>query len=206
MSTNYYARILPTKERKERLKEFIDNNDFKKIQDEVADMYGRYQLGYEGEPIGGQVHLGKRASGWKFLWNPNCNVIRHGHMEWEDTSECSRIGRWVPEDNTMYYLYPLTKEGIKAFIDREDVVIYDEYGDKQDKEEFWNMALNWSPDGFDSKSYEEKEIEKNGTYKTYPISGELTDMLMKEGYTFTSNTHSDFYSDGLRFAGFIDFS
>ena len=34
MGTNYYARIIPSKERKEHLKKLIDENKFDEIQEE----------------------------------------------------------------------------------------------------------------------------------------------------------------------------
>ena len=67
MGTNYYARILPDKKKKKYLKKLIDENQFFKIQEVVQEMYGE-----SGEYIPGAViHLGKRSSGWKFLFNPN---------------------------------------------------------------------------------------------------------------------------------------
>ena len=39
MGTNYYARIIPSKERKEHLKQLIDENKFDEIQKEVNQMY-----------------------------------------------------------------------------------------------------------------------------------------------------------------------
>jgi hypothetical protein len=166
-------------------------------------MYDSIRMEYgEDKIIGGQVHLGKRSCGWKFLWNPNVFVVRHGHTEWEEIPGGRRV-HWIPEPSTLKYLYPLTKKGLKSFIDREDVLIYDEYDELQDKEEFWKMALEWGyekdDEGWDAASYEEK-------HTSYPVTGELTDLLKKEGYKFTTYTNSDFYSDGLRFAGFTDFS
>ena len=81
-------------------------------------------------------------------------------------------------------------------------LINDEY---QDKNDFWEMALTWEQeDGFDSASYEEYN-KREGGYHQYPITGELTDLLIDNGYKFTSYSNSDFYSDGLRFAGFTEF-
>jgi hypothetical protein len=81
-------------------------------------------------------------------------------------------------------------------------MILDEYGEEQDKDVFWQEALAWGqPDGWDSAAYE-KEYKKH----IYPVSGELIDLLRQEGYKFTSYSNSDFYSDGLRFAGFTEFS
>ena len=199
MSCNYYARIIPSKERKKELHDAIEANDFPLITKLMDEMYNPIRVEYgENYIIGGVVHLGKRASGWKFLWNPNVFVIRNGHLE-----DNNGTRRYVPDPDTPLYTYPLTKKGLKSFIDREDVLIYDEYDELQDKEEFWKMALEWGYEkdyeGWDAASYEEK-------YTPYPVTGELTDLLKKEGYKFTTYTNSDFYSDGLRFAGFTDFS
>ena len=200
MGTNYYARVIPTKERKKELYDAIEANDFRLVEKLTAEMYGSIRMEYgEDYVIGGVVHLGKRASGWKFSWNPNVFVVRHGHLE--DTPH----GRaWVEEPSTAIYVYPLTKQGIKEFIDRKDVLIYDEYEELQDKEEFWKMALEWGyedgNEGWDAAAYEKERPNHH-----YAITGELTDLLISEGYEFTSWTHSDFYSDGLRFAGFTEF-
>lgn len=206
MSTNYYAHIIPSKQRKMKLHHAIDLNDFDLIKTLVEEMYGRVEKHWETQEItGGIVHLGKRAGGWKFLWNSNVFIIRHGHVENENGQR-----RWVEEPNTGKYLYPLTKQGLHDFIFRDDVLIYDEYHDLQDKKEFWKMALDWGYnrecEGWDGASYEAHERSQNKNYREYPITGELTDFLKSEGYEFTSWTNSDFYSDGLRFAGFTEFS
>lgn len=206
MGTNYYAHILPTKKRKKELNDAIEANDFHLIRQLTNEMYGRLEKSYDNdELLGGEVHLGKTSYGWKFLWDPNVYVVRNGHME-----DVNGQRRYIPDPDTPLYLYPLTKQGLHDFIFREDVLIYDEYEELQDKEEFWQMALSWGYDkdneGYDAASYEEYEREQNNYYREYPITGELTDFLKSEGYEFTSWTNSDFYSDGLRFAGFIDFS
>ena len=197
MGCNYYARIFPTKERKKEFHDAIEANDFPLVKKLSDELYGKIELDYDTQEIvGGEVHLGKLSHGWKFLWNPNVFVIRQGHLEDGPTGR-----RYVPDPSIPKYLYPLTKEGIRKFIDREDVMVLDEYGEEQDKDVFWQEALAWEPDGWDSASYE-KEYKEH----IYPVSGELTDLLKQEGYKFTSYSNSDFYSDGLRFAGFTNFS
>ena len=197
MSTNYYAHIIPSKERKKELHDAIEANNFSLINKLKDEMYNPIRVEYGKDCIiGGVVHLGKRSSGWKFLWNPNVFVIRNGHLE-----DNNGTRRYVPDPDTSLYTYPLTKKGLKSFIDREDVLIYDEYDELQNKEDFWRMALKWGqPDGWDAAGYE-KEYKEH----IYPVTGELTDLLRQEGYEFTSYSNSDFYSDGLRFAGFTDF-
>ena len=197
MGTNYFGRIIPSKERKKELHDAIETDDFSLISRLKAEMYDSIQLDDDNEIIGGKVHLGKSSCGWKFLWNPNVFVIRKGHLEDSPTGR-----KYVPDPSIPKYLYPLTKKGLHDFIFRDDVIVYDEYGEKQDKEEFWKFALEWGQsDGWDAAGYE-KEYKEH----IYPVTGELTDLLKREGYKFTSYSNSDFYSDGLRFAGFTDFS
>lgn len=210
MGTNYYIRKLPPKEKKEDLKKLIDINDFKNIREQVSQIYGSFcPLNMEDELMG-EIHLGKRSGGWKFLWNPNIYQIRNGHTEWEDHNGI-RTGHWVSESDTAYYVYPLTKEGIKAFIDRPDIEIYDEYEEKQDKEEFWNMAINWTiwedhetgevKEAWDADSYD-KEFPNE---RKFSSRNEYTDFLESLGYKL-SVCKQDFYADGLRFATTTDFS
>ena len=197
MSTNYYAHIIPSKERKKELHDAIEANDFSLISRLKTEMYDPIQLDDDNEIIGGQVHLGKLSHGWKFLWNPNVFVIRQGHLE--DTPSGRK---YVPDPSIPKYLYSLTKQGLHDFVFREDVFVYDEYNKLQDKKDFWKFALEWGqPDAWDAASYE-KEYKEH----IYPVTGELTDLLRQEGYKFTSYSNSDFYSDGLRFAGFTEFS
>ena len=202
MGCNYYAHIIPTKERRKELHDAIEANDFPLVKKLSDELYGRIELDYDThEIVGGEVHLGKLSHGWKFLWNPNVFVIRQGHLEDGPTGR-----RYVSDPSIHKYLYPLTKQGLHAFIFRKDIMILDEYGEEQDKDVFWQKALAWEqPDGWDFASYEEYE-RKYSNYTQYPVTGELTDLLKQEGYKFTSRSNSDFYSDGLRFAGYTDFS
>lgn len=201
MSCNYYARIIPSKERKKELHDAIEANDFPLINKLTDEMYNSIRVEYGEEYIiGGVVHLGKRSSGWKFLWNPNVFVIRNGHLEGNNGTR-----RYVPDPSTLLYTYPLTKKGLKSFIDREDVLIYNEYDELQDKEEFWKMALEWGyekdDEGWDADSY----YKDHPMERSYLAGGELIDLLTAEGYKL-SRYNSDFYSDGLRFATSIEFS
>lgn len=212
MGTNYLAHIIPSKKRKKELIDAIKADDFSLVSKLTNEMYGSVQMNWDIDDFsGGVVHLGKRSGGWKFLWNPNVAIVRHGHSEWTEHPDGSKSSRWITEPSTLNYLYPLTKKGIKAFIDREDVVIYDEYDEKQDKEDFWNMAINWTTwtdhvtgetiEAYDSDSY----YDDHPREAYYPLNSELIDMLEKEGYKL-SRLHHDFYSDGLRFSTSADFS
>lgn len=203
MGTNFYLHIIPSKERKKELYNAIEANDFPLINKLYREMYNNIYMDYGDDEIrGGVIHLGKRSGGWKFCWNPNIFVVRNGHLE-----DVNGQRKYIPDPDTAKYTYPLTKKGLHDFIFRENTLVYDEYDELQDKKEFWKMALEWEQeDGWDSAKYEEYERKQNPSYRLYPCTGDLVNLLEKEGYKFTSWTCSDFYSDGLRFASFTDFS
>lgn len=214
MGTNFYARVIPREPQKKRLHELIDSDDFSQIKSEIDAMYATFRPYRMSDKPSGEIHLGKRSGGWKFLWNPNVYVIRNGHMEWTKNESGGESGRFVSEPDTAYYTYPLTKDGIKAFIDREDIEVYDEYDEKQDKDTFFKEALEWTTwkdqvtgevrEAWDSKSYNEYEKKNNPSWRTYISTGELVEVLKKEGFDL-SEDRSDFYSDGLRFSTCTDF-
>ena len=207
MGTNYYARIKPSQFDKDCLKKLIDDDKYEALSLLYSKVYGSLEYDYADEMFnGGYVHLGKRSYGWKFLWNPNIFIKRNGHNVKIEHKDGTIEKSWKIDPSELIYFYPLTKEGIKAFIDRDDVIILDEYDELQNKEEFWNMAFNWGYEkddiGYDAGTYEEKYPEE----KKYVCDSELIKLLEKEGYKFSSVTKSDFYSDGLRFSTSTDFS
>ena len=212
MGTNFYARVIPTKERKDKLKELIDSDAFDEIQSYVSDTYGRFEAMSMDEKPHGVIHLGKRSGGWKFLWDPNMFIIRNGHLVETKRDDGSTSCRYERDPDTVYYTYPLTKKGIKEFIDREDIEVFDEYGEKQDKDVFFKEALEWTKwrdreTGEETEAYDAALYEKdNPDEKKFVLNTDYTRMIASEGFVFTSSTNSDFYSDGLRFASFTDFS
>lgn len=181
MSTNYYARIIPTSNEKQTLIDAINSDDFKLVEELTQKFYGS-RCDYCGD--GHNIHLGKRSCGWKFLWNPN--VVRVWNSE-----EC---------DYQWDYVYPLTKQGIIDFVMRDDVIISDEYNEVLEPEEFLDMAFSWCVDGLDGKEY-----QTNPKYDAPCYYGDyVNENKWKElGYTVE---YYDFYSDGLRFSTSVDFS
>lgn len=124
----------------------------------------------------GILHLGKRSIGWKFLWDPNVYEI----------------------GNQIKQFYDFNKESIRKFLSQDNIKIVDEYYhyavDEEDRhiysvDEFMEIALNWCPDG------------KDGTEDLGYCQKNIT--LSKLGIHQIGN---DFFSDGLRFAAFTDFS
>lgn len=175
MGTNYYARIIPSEKDKQKLIDAINNNKFDVIEDIASEMYGGRDR-YTGK--GSVIHLGKRAGGWKFLWNPNVVKV------WDND-----VHEYTPN-----YVYPLTKEGITNFVMREDVIITDEYGEVQNSKEFLEMAFNWCKDGLDGKEYQTNPKYKAG--HCYPDK-ERDEFWRNLGY---NPEYYNFYSDGLRFS------
>lgn len=210
MGTNYYARILPSKKRKDEIKKAIDDNDFNKVNQLIDKTYGIPIYDFiEGNFSAGVVHLGKRSAGWKFLWNPNWYKMAKGHTEEKVNDNGSKTIHWVSDGYDVFKFYDLTKESIKAFIDREDVEIYNEYDEKQDKKEFYEMAMNWGYDkddeGWDGDAYEEWEHNQNPRYTPMDYKTDYSRFIEECGFK-TNKCNSDFYSDGMRFSTCTEFS
>lgn len=145
---------------------------------------------------GAEIHLGKRSGGWKFLFNPNYERY-----------------------------YKLTKEGLKEFLNKPNVIIYSEYfnsdngvmkytddPDKTDSKEylwtpqqFLDMVFNWGqPDGWDGESYEKWEMSRGRGYQGYVRYGDSWEGYWREkGY---NPSYYNFYNDGLRWSTCCEFS
>lgn len=213
MGTNYYARIIPKKEDKQKLLNAIENNQFDVVMRETKRLYG-FVSEYddrERENVTGEIHLGKRSSGWKFLWNPNVKRIVKGRI--------NENAAWE-KNNLLFeydYVYPLTRQGISDFLHRDDVIIISEYYDDElddnvnrmgedllTADEFLKMAFEWGQkDGWDSNGYKQYQIDNGEVY--YDWSDNERNQVWEDlGYKV--NNGSDFYSDGLRFSTSIEFS
>lgn len=202
MGTNYYCRIIPSHERRKQICDLImESNDFDEIRNEVIATFGSLEYDYNTQSYqGGVIHIGKKSGGWKFLWDPNIYELHQGHSERDETNDASR---WVQDPSKPMKLYELTKKSIKEFIFRDDVLVYDEYGDIQDKDEFWKFAL--STKGTDAVSYYKEQKEKDRNYHEYSCYNDYVKFLESIGYEIEFPYH-DFYSDGLRFATCAEFS
>lgn len=200
MGTNFYARIIPKEDEKNELINKIVNNQFDEIVDLASELYGeRNQYTRKGNLI----HLGKRSCGWKFLWNPNVIKYCDGYID-PETIEYVPVYKYDQ-------MYPLTKQGITDFCNREDVIITDEYGEQYTPKEFLEMAFSWGePDGYTGKTYEESHKE-DSCYRNYYWSDKYQrrmhtkddEMWFDLGYIVE---YYDFEADGLRFSTSINFS
>lgn len=200
MGTNFYARIIPKEEDKQKLIDAINNNQHNIIVDLASELYGRRN---EYTRKGNEIHLGKRSCGWKFLWNPNIIKYHDGYID-PETKDYIDVVKYD-------YVYPLTKQGITDFCNKKDIIIYDEYGEQFNPEEFLEMAFSWGqPDGYTGKTYEESHKGETG-YRNYYWSEKYQrsmhtkddEMWFDLGYIVE---YYNFESDGLRFATSINFS
>lgn len=200
MGTNFYARIIPKEEDKQKLIDAINNDKDDLIEDLASELYGHRN---EYTRKGNKIHLGKRSCGWKFLWNPNVIKYYDGYID-PETKEYVSV---VKYDR----LYPLTKQGITEFVMREDIIITDEYGEQQDPKEFLEMAFSWGqPDGWTGKTYEEDPRSGPSSYRNYYWSEKYQrgmhskedEMWFDLGYIVE---YYDFEADGLRFSTSINF-
>lgn len=220
MSTNYYLRILPSKNKVKSLKTAIDCNNFKRIQDLASQMYEQVNT-YEVEDIEkgqfGLVHLGQRAGGWRFLWNPNtyCKVrldTDSGKFEWEliKLYNLSKEGiykylksfgkrAYIVDDEHKYsppMLFNIPKDEAERVKDKKYLDIYNELG-YWSVEGFMQMALDWCK----NKDY----TNQYGEPCHYAARNHWNDLMEKEypDYIFT---HQDYWINGLRFANTTEFS
>ena len=196
MSTNYYAYRKPSEEKKKALIDLINESrpdQYSEILDAANLLYGSLDR-YNKDA--GIIHLGKRASGWKFLWCTNYWETDEGYWD-------ASMREWIP-NIVIHNFYELTKESIYNFIMRDDIIVCDEYGDVQDKEDFWNMALNWCVDGWDHESYSADNPERAGLCSW--DFAKQQQMYKSLGFEFNNSSVTDFYSDGLRFSIHDDFS
>ena len=191
MGTNFYARIIPKEEDKQMLINAIKNDNYDFVTDLVSELYGNRN---EYTRRGSVIHLGKRSAGWKFLWNSNVIYYCDGYLD-KETKEFVPVWKFDT-------VYPLTHQGITDFVMRDDVIVFDEYNEVQDKEEFLEMAFNWNAkDGLTSKEYQE-----NPKYNASPYYG-LDEREAKKWKDFGVKVdYYDFESDGLRFSTSIAFS
>lgn len=125
MGTNFYARIIPKEEDIKRVHRIIDGyltGNTLEIDDDIL------------KDAVQKIHLGKRSSGWQFLW----------------------------QANPKYYQDNL--ESIKEFLSQDDVIIYNEYEERFTLEKFLDKEIGYclynNPEYFmNGRQYVEKHNE-----------------------------------------------
>lgn len=125
MGTNFYARIILKEEDIKRVHRIIDDyltGNTLEIDDDIL------------KDAVQKIHLGKRSSGWQFLW----------------------------QANPKYYQNNL--ESIKEFLSRDDVIIYNEYEERFTLKKFLDKEIGYclynDPEYFiNGRQYAEKHNE-----------------------------------------------
>jgi len=186
MGTNYYAKIIPTKERKQKIIDLLDKDEIDEAKQMIDDVYGEIRES-QGHLVGGSVHIGKRSAGWQFLWDANLFTSRHLRLQPNSTTTYSYED--CPIQIVSLYR-ELTIEGISEFLHQPNVILYDEYNVKQDVDEFLEMAKNWKGYSADDNPFSET---------SFVLRNEFTDLLENSGYKL-SDDKSEFYYQGLRFS------
>lgn len=187
MGTNYYARILPTKERKEKLKKSIDEDKLNEIANLYQELY-----------VDSEIHLGKRSAGWKFLFNPNYEkyypLTKEGLMN------------FLKQDNVIIYNEYFNCDNGKYEYTEDPDSVGTEY--LWTPEQFMEMAVNWgnNPDkpGWSGREYEEWEKSRGNSLCTYIIYGDHYEQYWKDkGY---NPEYYNFFNDGMRWSTCCEFS
>lgn len=187
MGTNYYARILSTKERKEKLKKLIDEDKLDEIENLYQELY-----------VDSEIHLGKRSAGWKFLFNPNYEkyypLTKEGLMN------------FLKQDNVIIYNEYFNCDNGKYEYTEDPDSASEEY--LWTPEQFMEMAINWgnNPDkpGWSGREYEEWEKSRGNSLCTYIVYGDShEDYWRKRGY---NPEYYNFFNDGMRWSTCCDFS
>lgn len=132
MGTNFYATEVPTVGKLIEMEQAIANKQLKLLSYLVGNIKS--------------YHIGKRSSGWQFLFSP--------HIK-------SRQGFW--DSGRIVSPWEDTLESIKEYLSRENVSIEDEYGRKYTSEEFWkeiNPCLYNDPEHINSNQYYQKTKEQ----------------------------------------------
>lgn len=199
MGTNFYVRIPLKPREKKELKNILNNKLYKAItegyfedEDEVKSPTSLFYEIEEQYIKPKLVHLGKRSYGWSFFWDLN----------------------------DMKYFEP-TLQSIKKFIDDNNGIIEDEYGDKFSWNKFisdeigpamyTNPEPGSNPYNKDSCYLSHRLYAKRGgsSYNYYPeIDSKLIDQVTpfaKDGFVDTQ--YGEFHTKaGLRFSLYTDFS
>ena len=119
-----------------------------------------------------EEEIGHRAGGWKFSWNAMNSELAE-----------------------------LSKKAIINLINDPEILVYDEYGEKQDKDEFLKMAFEWEPNGYDSISYHEDHPDEN-VWSLRDRQKKIIDFRHIDPSVFKYGWQYDFMMDGLRWSVF----
>ena len=111
------------------------------------------------EDFNKEIHLGKRSCGWQFLWNHN---------------------------NGKYY--DLTLDSIKEFVEANNGLVWDEYGDSYD----WNTFIN---DEIGYCLYKIEGLHNGESYENWvlsqPLGGWITIGDKRQAKNYLSQSHTN---------------
>jgi len=115
-----------------------------------------------------KVHIGKQSYGWKFLFNYN-------HFKY----------------------YDLNRKSIDKFLRNEDIILYNEYGEVINVDDFWEIVEK------NKNKLDNMEYYKNNENLSFILMEEIVPYDLKGKYNVEGY---EFYSDNLRFSTSTEFS
>lgn len=161
MGTNFYCRKIPTASEMKQMQQLLAKRQYEQLQEMINTAAKEY-------------HIGKRSGGWQFLFAPHI----------KRRSGFSNTGQIVsPWEETI--------DSIKNYLSREDVEIYNEYGETFSFYDFWTEEI-----GNCLFNDPEKYINSEQYYKKYPSQ---KSNIFLEPMEFTTE-------EGLRFSTDEDFA
>lgn len=155
MGTNFYCRKIPTAKEMKEMQQALAERQYDKLK-ELIDATAK------------EYHIGKRSYGWQFLFAPHIKR-RNGFAN----TGCV-VSPWEE-----------TIASIKKYLSRDDVEIYNEYGEKFSFYDFWNEEIGYCLFN-DPKDY----INGEQYYEKYPSQ---KSSIFRDPMEFTTE-------EGLRFS------
>ena len=155
MGTNYYCRKIPTVAEMKEMQQALTERQYDKLQHLIDTNAKEY-------------HIGKRSYDWQFLFAPHIKR-RSGFY-----NSGQIVSPWEE-----------TIESIKSYLSREDIEIYDEYGQKFSFYDFWNDEIGDS-------LFNDPDMYMNGTdyhnkYPNEPVIFSDTEFTTEEGLRFSTD-------------------
>ena len=146
MGTNFYVKRKPSEKDKQHILSLLSEDKYQEIQDFLTNDLNK------------EYHIGKRSGGWQFLFSPK---YARNHSTGEKIP-------WMEP-----YPWEENLQSIKDYIGREDMDIYDEYGEHFTPQQFWEeevgQALYNDPEKYiNGPQYDKKHPEHKHWSVKYP--------------------------------------
>lgn len=109
MGTNFYIKKYMTSEQKKKVIDAINNDQYDEARDIIAEV--------------GEIHIGKRSGGWKFLWD--ANDFKYFKPTKESLIEWLKSGQIVDEYGQEYTFMEFWNDALDGFWEGYDAITYE---------------------------------------------------------------------------------